>query len=169
MATLRFVASAQRDPVFGPYRTLLAFAGVGILILCAGLAEFLYFEPFGDTTTFHAHIAGVFHYDPATHQTTGADEQTFGRADQFAAVVDWSGLPDTITVEAIWYDSFQNVVGSVGPGKPSALAGDTVIPAAVPSSLHYHLPGEYLFAVERVSGGQPVEVLARRLVEVTRT
>jgi hypothetical protein len=38
----------------------------------------------------------------------------------------------------------------------------------VPHDLKYHLPGEYIFAVERLAGGRPVEVLGRRLVEVLR-
>jgi hypothetical protein len=163
------VALGQRDPVVGLYRTLVAFAVVGALILTAGLVEFLHFEPLGGAATVHAHIVGVFHYDPATHRTNGPDEQAFARADQFAAVVDWSGLPDGITVEALWFDSFQNVVGSAGPDTPRALQGDTIIPAAVPSSLKYHLPGEYIFTVERLAGCRPVEVLARRIIEVRRT
>ena len=158
----------QSDPVAGLYRTLLVFAAVGILILAAGLAEFAYFEPV-NPSGLHVHIVGVFHYDPATNQTSGPDEQTFGRADQFAAVVDWSGLPNTVTVQALWFDSFQNVVGSAGPNVPSEMAGDKVIPAAVPKDLKFHLPGEYIFAVERVVGGQPVEVLGRRIVEVDRS
>jgi hypothetical protein len=163
------VAVGLRDPVIVLYRTLLVFGLVGILILSAGLVEFLNFEPVGAASGLHAHIAGVFHYDPATHKTYGRDEHTFARSDQFAAVVDWSGLPDTVTVEAVWFDSFQNVVGSAGPNKPSALKDDTTIPAAVPSNLKYHLPGEYIFAIERLVSGQPVEVLARRIVDVLRS
>ena len=157
------------DPVLGLYRTLLAFGAVGLLILATGLVEFLYFEPIGQSVGLHARIVGVFHYDPATHMTYGPDEQSFARSDQFAAVVDWSGLPDTITVQAVWYDSFQNAVGGVGPDRPSALKNDTIVPAAVPHDLHFHLPGEYIFAIERLEGGQPVAVLARRLIEVRRT
>jgi len=157
----------QSDPIAALYRTLLVFAAVGIVILAAGLAEFAYFEPI-NPSGLHVHIVGVFHYDPATPQTSGPDERTFGRADQFAAVVDWSGLPNSVVVQALWYDSFQNVVGSAGPNVPSEMAGDKLIPAAVPKDLKFHLPGEYIFAVERVVGGQPVEVLARRIVEVER-
>lgn len=163
------MAVRRRDPILGLYRTLLAFAAIGVLILAAGLVEFLKFEPIGAASGLHAHVAGVFHYDPATHKTYGADEHTFARSDQFAAVVDWSGLPAGLTVEALWFDGFQNVVGSAGPATPPALANHTIIPAAVPSNLKYHLPGGYIFAVERISGGQPVEVLARRIIEVERS
>jgi len=158
----------QNDPVTGLYRTLIAFAAVGVLILVAGLAEFAYFEPV-NSSGLHVHIVGVFRYDPATHQTSGPDRQVFTRSDQFAAEVDWSGLPSNVVVQAVWFDSFQNVVGSAGPDVPSRLAGDRLIPAKVPSGLKFHLPGEYIFAVERVVGGQPVEVLARRIVEVQRS
>ena len=157
----------QNDPVTALYRTLLVFAAVGVLILVAGLAEFVYFEPIG-SSGLHARIVGVYRYDPSTHQTTGKDQQVFMRADQFAAVVDWSSLPDTIDVQALWYDSFENVVGSIGPDRPSSLRDKSTIPAEVPKNLTLHLPGEYIFAVERVSSGQPVEVLARRIVDVRR-
>jgi hypothetical protein len=160
------VAVGQRDPVVGLYRTLQALALVGILILAAGLIEFLHFEPIGEADNFHAHIVGVFHYDPTTRRTYGPDEQAFTRSDQFAAVVDWSGIPGSITVQALWFDSFENIVGSAGPNTASALKDHTIIAANVPSSLKYHLPGEYIFAVERLAGGQPVEVLGRRIIEV---
>ena len=169
IGTLTVVAVVQRDPVTVLYRTLLVFAAVGVLILVAGAAEFLYFEPVGASHGVHARIVGVYVYDASSHQTSGPDRETFARREQFAAVVDWSTLPDSITVQAVWFDSFQNIVGMVGPDKPSALKEQTVIPAKVPESLRFHLPGEYIFAVERVAGGQPVEVLARRIIEVQRT
>jgi hypothetical protein len=34
--------------------------------------------------------------------------------------------------------------------------------------LHHNLPGNYTFVVERLQGGVPVEVLARRIVLVER-
>ncbi len=169
MGTLAMVASDQRDPVVTLYRTLLVYGLAALVILTAGLVEFLHFEPFGETASVRAHIVGVYLYDPATGQTSGADRSTFARAEQFAAVVDWSGLPDSFTVQAVWYDSFGNIVGQAGPGKPTDLNARRTIPAEKPSGLKYHLPGEYIFAVEKVDGGQPVEVLARRLVEVERT
>ncbi len=160
--------TAARDPISTLYRTLLYYGAVALLILVAGAIEFAHFEPFASSGAT-ARIVGVYRYDPQTHQTSGPDSRNFARAEPFAAVVDWSGMSDSITVEAIWYDSFENIVGSAGPAKPSALSGDTVIPAAVPKGLKYHLPGEYIFAIERIDGGRPVEVLARRLVLVDRT
>ena len=168
LTRLAGVAAGPRDPVFTLYRTLLAYGAVAILILLAGAAEFIYFEPFGKPAGVTVHIAGVYRYDPATHKTLGPDQRTFTRSDSFAAVVDWSGLPDSITVQAIWYDAFQNVVGGVGPGRPSELSADTVIPAKVAEGLKYHLPGQYIFAVERLDGNLPVEVLGRRIVLVER-
>ena len=152
-----------------PYRTLLAYGAIGIVIFIAGFFEYFHFEPFLPSSGAQAHIAGVFKYDPASKATTGPDRATFARSDEFAAVVDWSGLPDTLNVEAIWYDSFENIVGSVGPGSPSALRDQTIVPAAVPQGLKYHLPGQYIFAVERLAGRRPVEVLGRRIVFVDRT
>ena len=52
--------------------------------------------------------------------------------------------------------------------KPSVLASDPAVPAVVPAGLKYHLPGQYIFAVERVNAGQPVQVLGRRIVLVER-
>ena len=169
MGTLAVVATAQRDPVVTLYRTLLVYGLVAVVILSAGLVEFLHFEPFGVTAGVRAHIAGVYLYDPSTGQTTGADRATFTRSEQFAAVVNWSDLPDNISVQAVWYDSFGNVVGRAGPGKPSDLNDHRIVPAQKPSGLKLHLPGQYIFAVERLQGDQPVEVIARRLIEVERT
>ena len=159
---------SARDPVLRQYRVLLAFGIVAVLILLAGLLEFIYFEPFGQSGGPSVRIVGIFRYDPHTHKTIGADQRTFSRADSFAAVVDWSALPDSITVQAVWFDSFENVVGAVGPAKPSALAFEPTVPAVVPAGLKYHLPGQYIFAVERVNAGQPVQVLGRRIVLVER-
>jgi hypothetical protein len=39
----------------------------------------------------------------------------------------------------------------------------------VPPDLHFVLPGRYTFVVERVAGGVPVEVLARRFIVVDRS
>ena len=169
LGTLAAVTEGARDPVLTLYRTLLAYGVVGVLILGAGLVEFLHFEPFTQAAGMHAHIVGVYRYDPATGRTSGPDQTTFARDEPFAAVVDWSTVPDVITVRALWYDSFENVVGSVGPGPTLALQGDNVVPAAIPKGLHYHLPGQYIFAVERFDAGLPVEVLARRIVQVRRS
>ncbi len=163
------VAVAQRDPVVTVYRTLLVYGLVGLLILTAGLVEFLHFEPFGVTAGVHAQITGVYLYDPSTGETSGPDRSTFARSEQFAAVVNWSNLPDNISVQAVWYDGFGNVVGQVGPAKPGDLKDHRVVSAQKPTGLKYHLPGQYVFAVERLQGDQPVEVLGRRLIEVERT
>ena len=116
-----------------------------------------------------AKVVGVYAYNPAGKQTSGADRERFARNEDFAAVVDWSGLPDNITVEAVWFDSFENIVGSVGPGTPSRLRDQTIVTAEAPKGLKYHLPGQYIFAIERLdNGGRPVEVIGRRVVYVER-
>jgi hypothetical protein len=169
LGTLAKVATAQRDPVVTLYRTLLVYGLIGLVILAAGLVEFLHFEPFGETASARGDIVGVYLYDPATGQTTGPDRSSFARSEQFAAVVDWSGIPDSFSVQAIWYDSFGNIVGQVGPGTPASLKDHRVVPAEKPNGLKYHLPGQYIFAVERLKGNLPVEVLARRLIQVDRS
>jgi hypothetical protein len=163
------VRAAPYDPVRTLYRTLLLFDVVAILIMAAGLAEFLYFEPPGQQTGIKATIVGVYQYDPATNKTFGADRSTFTRTQLFAAVVDWKSLPPNITVDARWFDNFGSIVGSVGPGTPAQLANQPIVPIALPTNLKYNLPGQYLLVVERWANGVPVEVLARRIVLVQRS
>ena len=160
---------ASYDQVRTLYRTLLVFATVGVLILAVGLVEFVYFEPPGQTTGARARIAGVYTYDPATGTVGVKDESEFSRTQDFAAVVDWSSVPSDLTVDARWYDGFGDIVGRVGPGAPQQLSADTIIPVVVPAGFHHSLPGSYTFVVERLQGGVPVEVLARRIVLVQRT
>jgi hypothetical protein len=163
------VSSAPYDQVQTLYRTLLVFATVAVLILAVGLVEFVYFEPPGQTTGAKARIVGVYAYDPATGTTLGTDRSAFGRSEEFAAVVDWSGLPPNLNVDARWYDGFGTIVGRVGPGsRPSELGTSSVVPVITPPGLHHNLPGQYTFVVERLQGGLPVEVLARRIVLVER-
>ncbi len=156
------------DQVRTLYRTLLVFATVSLLVLGAGFVEFVHFEPPGQATGLSVHV-GVYEFDPSTGNVVGTDRSQFSRSQQFAAVVDWSSLPPDITVDARWYDSFGDLVGRIGPATPADLAGDKVIPVVVPQGFHHVLPGVYTFVVERVSGGVPVEVLGRRLVDVHRT
>ncbi len=166
---LAAVRAAPYDPVRTLYRTLLLFDIVAILILAAGLGEFLYFEPPGEQTGIKATIVGVYQYDPATNKTFGSDRSTFTRTQLFAAVVDWKVLPPNITVDARWYDSFESIVGGVGPGTPDQLANQPIVPIALPTNLKHNLPGQYVFVVERWANGVPVEVLARRIVLVERS
>jgi hypothetical protein len=165
---LAVVRTASYDPVRSLYRALLFFDIVAILILAIGLGEFLYFEPPGQGTGAKATIVGVYQYDPATRATIGPDRRTFLRTEQFAALVDWTSLPQTIAVDARWYDSFEALVGRVGPGTPAQLADQTIVPVGVPAGLKHNLPGQYVFVVERLDSGVPVEVLARRIVLVER-
>ncbi len=158
----------QYDQLQTLYRTLLVFATVAVLILAVGLVEFVYFEPPGQTTGVKARIIGVFQYDPAAGNTVGPDKSAFARTDQLAAVVDWSGLPPDLSVDARWYDTFGNIVGRVGPSTPGQLGPRSTVPVTVPHGLHHNLPGHYTFVVERLQGGLPVEVLARRIVLVER-
>ena len=152
------------------YRTLLVFATVGVVILCIGLVQFVYFERPGEGTGVKARIAGVFAYDATTKKTFGPDRSEFARADDFAAVVDWSSVPAGLVVDARWYDTFGSMRGGAGPGHPADLASESTIPVEVPPDLHFVLPGRYTFVVERIDAdGVPVEVLARRFVVVDRT
>lgn len=162
------MVAAPVDLVRTLYRTLLVFAAVSFLILVAGLVEFAYFEPPGQHTGLKATIVGVYQYDPDHQTTVGPEASAFPRTVQFAAVVDWSSLPKNVVVDARWYDSFGNIIGSVGPANPDQLSGQTIVPIRVPPGIHRILPGHYVFVVERYAGGVPVEVLARRVVLVQR-
>lgn len=161
--------AAPYDPVRTLYRTIFVFGVAGLLILAVGLVEFIHFEPATQTTATAARIAGVYMYDPATKTTSGDDMSSFARNQPFAAVVDWSSLPPNMPVDARWYDSFENEVGHVGPGTPAQLGATSTVPVSVAEGFQHNLPGHYIFVVERLEGGQPVEVLARRIVLVSRT
>jgi hypothetical protein len=162
------VVAAPVDEVRTLYRTLLVFAAVSLLILVAGLVEFAYFEPPGQHTGLKATIAGVYQYDPDHKTTVGNDRNAFPRTVQFAAVVDWSTLPNNVVVDARWYDGFGNVVGSVDPGTRDQLAGQAIVPVKVPPGFSHNLPGHYVFVVERYESGVAVEVIGRRVVLVER-
>ncbi len=157
------------DQLRALYRTLLVFATVAVVILSVGLVEFVYFEPPGQTSGAKAHIEGVFEYDPASGAVSGTDRSEFGRMEQFAARVDWASIRSNLTVDARWYDSFGAVEGEAGPGSPSDLGGQPLVPVTVPQGFHFVLPGRYTFVVERLSNGVPVEVLGRRFVLVDRS
>jgi hypothetical protein len=163
------VSSAPYDQVQTLYRTLLVFATVAVVILAVGLVEFVHFEPPGQATGATARIAGVYAFDPATGSTVGTDQSAFSRSQDFAAVVEWSGLPANLPVDARWYDTFGTIVGRVGPSTPAQLGGSSIVPVITPQGLHHNLPGQYTFVVERVQGGVPVEVLARRFILVERS
>ena len=160
--------AAPADQVRTLYRTMLVFDIVAILILVIGFGEFAFFERPGEATDIKAKITGIYQYDPERQTTIGSDRSTFARTEVFAAVIDWSSLPGDLTVDARWYNAFGAIVGFAGPGTPTQLAGNKVIPVLVPQGLHYNLPGRYMFVVERFEGGLPVEVLARRIVLVER-
>jgi hypothetical protein len=152
------------------YRTLLVFATAGVVILCIGIVQFVYFERPGEETGLKARVVGVFKYDSTTKTTSGSDRSEFARADDFAAVVDWKSLPANLTVDARWYDTFGTMRGGAGPARASDLVAQSTIPVEVPEDLHFVLPGRYTFVVERIGrDGVPVEVLARRFVVVDRT
>lgn len=153
-----------RDPVLALYRGVLILGAAGLVILTLGLAEFFVFEPPGQTTGLTATVKGVYLYDPQTKQALAGDRKTFTRSQPFAAAVDWTGLPEDQRFGARWFDSFQAPAGGVGPSAPSSLA--SVVPVKLPEGMKTFLPGTYLFVVERYSGGQPVEVIARRRVVV---
>jgi hypothetical protein len=162
------VVAAPVDQVRTLYRTLRVYAVVSILIFIAGLVEFAYFEPPGQHTGLKATIVGVYQYDPDHNTSIGPDMSSFLRTSQFAAVVDWSSLPQNMIFDARWYDAFGNVAGTAGPGTPQELAAHTIVPVRVPPGLHHNLPGHYIFVVERWEGGVPVEVSGRRVVLVER-
>lgn len=158
---------ARSDEILPLYRAIRLVGLMALLIFAAGIAEFVSFEPPGQATGTMARIQGVYAYDPAAHQTTGDPKERFARNQPFAAVVDWTSIPATTTVAARWFDGFGEVVGQTRQQPAGQMPGDPV-PVALPKDLKQNIPGTYLFVVERISKGQPVEVLARRLIEVER-
>jgi hypothetical protein len=155
------------DEITPLYRAIKLVGALAIVIFLAGALEFLSFEPPGQATGTVARIQGVYAYNPDSKSVTGRPAEHFPRSQPFAAVVDWGSIPTGTVVAARWFDSFGEVVGQVGPG-PAETMTEPSVPVALPSGLKQNIPGTYLFVVERISGGQPVEVLARRLIEVER-
>jgi hypothetical protein len=151
------------------YRIMRGLGMVAIAILLLGLVEFLHFEPFEPKTGAIAEILGIFAYDPESGTKSGPDASHFNRDQVFAAEVNWSALPPGMIVGARWYNSFQQEVGGAGPKPAGDLTGQPLIPIHVPEGLERNLPGHYTFVVERYARGQPVEVIARRLIKVERT
>lgn len=152
----------------GPlYRAIRLLGAAAVLILALGLVDYLAFEPLGQHSGLSARIQGVYHYDPSTNQTGGADHSRFSATEDFAAVVDWSSLPAGVVVGAGWSNALGTEVGGVGPKPAGQMTDqDRTVPVKVPHGLTRSIPGRYLFVVERFRGGQPVEVLARRQVLV---
>lgn len=151
------------------FRTVVALGIAGLVILAVGLVEFFAFEPLGQHTGVKARVVGVFRYDPDSRQTSGPSSARFAADQDFAAVVDWSSVPGDTLVGAHWFNSLGSDVGGIDPRPASAMTdADRSVPVKVPEGFHANIPGEYLFVVERFRDGQPVEVLARRLVLVKR-
>jgi len=157
-----------RDEIRTLYRTMVTLGAAAVVILIAGLGEFVFFEPFYERSGATATVTGVYAYNLETGQTGDADRTHFARDEAFAAVVDWSSVNPDLVVAAHWFNTFGEVVGGVGPGRAGTLADRPLVPVRLPRGLKRNLPGQYLFVVERYSGGRAVEVLARRLVLVER-
>jgi hypothetical protein len=155
-----------RDEIRPLYLTMLTLGAVALIILAAGLIDFLAFEPPGQSTGAHATVKGVFHYDPATREVSGPDSQRFTLDEAFAAVVDWTSLPPAMEVAARWYNTLGTTVGGVGPAPAGQLTENSIVPVKIPQGFRHNVPGDYTFVVERYQDAQPVEVLARRLVYV---
>jgi hypothetical protein len=155
-----------RDEIRPLYLTMLTLGVVALVILAAGLVDFFAFEPLGQSSGAHATVKGVFHYDPATGQVSGPDRQRFSADEPFAAVVDWTSLPPTMEVAARWFNTLGTTVGGAGPAPAGQLTDHPIVPVKTPPGFRHNVPGDYNFVIERYREGQPVEVLARRLVYV---
>jgi hypothetical protein len=159
--------TAPPDEILPLYRAIKLVGVLAIVIFAAGIVEFISFEPPGQSTGAVARINGVYAYDEVAKTVSGPPEERFQRSQPFAAVVDWSSIADGTQVAARWFNTFGEVVGQVGPDRAEAI-GEATVPVALPPGLRQNIPGTYLFVVERISRGQPVEVLARRLIVVER-
>ena len=159
--------TAPPDEILPLYRAIKLVGVLAIVIFAAGIVEFVSFEPPGQGTGAVARISGIYAYDEVAKTVSGPSQERFHRSQPFAAVVDWSSIAAGTEVVARWFDTFGEVVGQVGPGRAESF-GDVPVPVALPAGLRENIPGTYLFVVERISRGQPVEVLARRLIVVER-
>ena len=159
--------TAAPDEILPLYRAIKLVGVLAIVIFAAGIVEFISFEPPGQSTGTVAQITGIYAYDPVAQTVSGPAVERFARSQPFAAVVDWSSIAVGTQVAARWFNSFGEVVGQVGPDRVESI-GQATVPVALPPGLRQNIPGTYLFVVERISRGQPVEVLARRLIVVER-
>lgn len=149
------------------YWTMLGLGLVAVLILALGFLTLLRFAPPGQQTGYRAHVLGVFPYDPDSGIVNGPPMTRFQRDQPFAAQVDWSQLPPSMTVGARWYDSFDSEVGRIGPARAADLdRQEALVPVKTPPGYHANLPGTYTLFILRFSGGQPVELLGTDRVVV---
>jgi hypothetical protein len=162
------VIVSERDDFRPLYRTMLAVGAAAILILVFGFLFFLRFAPPGEGTGLRARVEGVYAYDPSTHTIHGRPSTTFAPDQAFAARVDWSSLPSSVTVGAHWYNSLEQEIGGVAPRPAGALARDGTLVVQTPPPGGANLPGQYTMVVARYSHGQAVELLARTSVLVER-
>jgi hypothetical protein len=155
------------DEIRPLYTTIRVLGGVAIVILVAGFFELIAFEPPGQHTGTQAAITGVYAFDADTGQTAGGASDHFGRDQAFAAVIAWDRLPPTMVVAARWYNSLDQEVGGVGPATAAELAAQNALVVERSSTdLKHNLPGHYSLIVVRYAGGQPVEVIGRKVVLV---
>ncbi len=156
------VAADEMRPVF---RLLVVLGIAGMVILSVGLAQFVHYEPPGQQTGQAVNIVGVFGYDVKNGKTFGSNKDHYRTDEPFAAIVDWTSLPPDLVVGANWFSGgFALDSGGVGPARAASLAEKSVIP--VNRGTRRFPAGTYSFAVERYSGGRPVEVLGGRSVVV---
>lgn len=156
---------AARDEILPLYQAIVVVGIVALLVFFVGGVEFFLFEPVGQHTGLMARIEGVDLYRDG--HVEGSPRNEYSREEAFAAVVDWKSIPPELIVTARWFNSFGEIVGSVPPAPAGEMRPDPV-PVNVPAGLDKNLPGTYLFVVERVEHGQPVEVLGREFVRVER-
>ena len=149
------------------FRFMIGLGGIGLAILLLGLVQFLGFEPVGQHTGARATISRVFAYDPRNPAAQGRDRHQFSPKETPAAAVDWGSLPPDMVVGGAWFSGvFAEPAGSLGPRPASELKGSEPVRVEHPDGKQLQ-SGDYTFVVERYSGGQPVEVLARRTIIVS--
>ena len=154
-----------RNEIIPLYQAIVIAGIIALLVFFVGGVEFFIFEPVGQHTGLMARIEGVNLYRDG--HVDGSPRNHYSREEAFAAVVDWKSIPPDLEVTARWFNGFGELVGSVPPAPAGQMPPDPV-PVKVPAGLDKNLPGTYLFVVERVVHGQPVEVLGREFVKVER-
>lgn len=142
---------------------MLVLGAVSVVLLLLGLTNLVEASMPWAHTGAHTQVLGVYAYNPGTH-ALGTSGNTFPRGTPFAARVDWSSLPPSLDVQAVWYDPNQTAVGGSSRGTAGQLAAQQ---AVAPMTRVKGPPGRYTLLVLHYVGNKPIEILGRQYVQVT--
>jgi hypothetical protein len=145
-----------------PESLLVAAGLIGTVALAVGLGGASWSELRQQHSTSRARIVGVYRWDDSSKAAVGSPGLEFSQDSDIVAEVDWSAVPGDVVVSAEWYDSSGDLVDSIGPAPASKIGSDGVM-----WSSDNFGSDSYAFELERWSGGERVETLAREVVSLT--